>query len=202
MFVKACIAGAMALALNPVQQASTTTTFVTNAYIEKISCLAFTEDGIIGVSGTGFKLDDGKWVSVNHVTENLMCQIDGRPIRVTYADPIGDFSIFDVPGDTRRGGLHADCSGYHDRQWYHAQGHARGWPVITSVPILFSQLVTDAAQDEHGWAVLVYNRVIPGQSGGPILNDRGEAVGTVNALGIYIEISYSKPLQDTPICAE
>lgn len=189
MIVKACVAGVLALAFGPVTPVST---FVENPYIEKISCA----EG----SGTGFKIAGGRWISVAHVASLTACKVDGLPIKVTYLDGMGDFAMFEVPGDHRKGGLKVDCSGFHDREWYHGQGHAGGWPVIESVPIMYSQLVTDGADEEHGWAILIYNRVIPGQSGGPVLNNRGEVTGTVNALGIYQVISFSKPLRDTPAC--
>lgn len=200
MIGKTCVAGLLSLALSSTQQApASTTTYVANPYIEKIVCLAQTENGIILISGTGFKLDDGRWVSVNHVTENFACGINGKPITVTYADPVGDFSIFTVE-DRRNGGLHPDCSGYHDRQWYHAQGFSHGGPVIETIPVMFSSLVADAGAAGRSWAILIYNRVAHGQSGGPVLNGAGEVVGTVNALGVEQPVSFSHQLRDTPIC--
>jgi hypothetical protein len=44
--------------------------------------------------------------------------------------------------------------------------------------------------------------VIPGQSGGPLLNQAGEAVGTVNAFNPFLGISYSTPFKDTQICQQ
>lgn len=194
---KSLLAGALALALNPSGQASTSHTFVAHPFIEKITCRTIDDGEIKGVSGTGFKLDTGQWVSVNHVTENMDCQLDDKPITVTYADEIGDFSIFTVD-DNRRGGIKADCSGYQDRQWYFATGHARGDPYPEVIAIMFSKLLDLGS--ERGWATLVYNAVIPGQSGGPVFNVKGEAAGTINAFNPWFPISYSRQLKDTPIC--
>jgi hypothetical protein len=186
------LAGVMALA-QPLEAEpfNTTISFVANPYIEKISC--------DGGSGTGFKLDTGTWVSVAHVTKLGGCAVDGIPIFITHTDELGDFSTFIVPGDSRRGGIKADCSGYRAGQWYHGTGHARGLPVLTSVPVLYTPLL-NAKPHDRGWAILAYNRYIPGQSGGPSLNDRGEAVGTVNAYGLWFPMSFSRPLKDTIIC--
>jgi hypothetical protein len=188
------LAGAMALA-QPLEAEpfNATIAFVANPYIEKISCS--------GRTGTGFKLDTGVWVSVAHVTGLGGCSVDGIPIIVTYTDERGDFSTFIVPGDKRRGGLKADCSGYQNGHWYHGQGHARGLPTLTSVPVLYSALLNQRPH-ERGWAMLAYNRFIPGQSGGPSLNQRGEVTGTVNAFGIYFPFSLSRPLKDTIICSQ
>lgn len=191
MIGKLAFAGALALA--PIQSNAglPPPTFVTNPYIERVDCL----EG----RGTAFKLDTGLWVSVNHVTKLTACSVDGLPIKVTYSDPVGDFSTFDLPGDNRAGGLHADCSGYRDGQWYHATGHARGLPVLQSLPVMFSKLVQWAGAN-RGWSVLVYNAVIPGQSGGPMLNSYGNAVGTVNAFNPFYPVSFSRALRDTIIC--
>ena len=191
MIAKACLAGALALVPITSQAQLPPPTFVTNPYIERVDCL----EG----RGSAFKLDTGQWVSVNHVTRLTGCTIDGLPIKVTYADPVGDFSTFELPGDNRRGGLHADCSGYHDKQWVHATGHARGLPILQSLPVMYSRLVQYAGIN-RGWSVLIYNAVIPGQSGGPVLNQRGEVVGTVNAYNPFYPVSFSRALKDTILC--
>lgn len=195
MKAKTCVAGAIALALMPceayAQVLGTTTAFVVNPYVEKITCL----EG----SGTGFKLADGRWVSVHHVTKLTNCTVDGVPIIVTHSDFMGDFSTFVIPGDRRRGGLKADCSGYRDGQWYHGTGHARGLPILTSVPVLYSRVLNEESHP-RGWAVLIYNRFIPGQSGGPVLNQWGAVTGTVNAYNPIWPISFSRQLRDTIIC--
>lgn len=192
MFVKACVAGALALVLsNSEPQALGTTTAITfNHYIEKLSC--------DGGSGTGFKLADGRWVSANHVTSLGNCKLDGLPITVTGFDERQDWSTFTVPGDRRVGGLEADCSGYKDGQWVHGQGHARGLPVVTNVPVLFSRFMQ--SDNPRDWAVLIYNRFIPGMSGGPVLNNQGQPAGIVNAYAIFFPGSFSIALKDTPIC--
>jgi hypothetical protein len=126
--------------------------YVSNPYVEKIEC----DEG----SGTGFKIQDGRWVSVNHVVGNLHnCMIDNRPIKVTYADAESDFALFDVPGDNRFGGLPVNCQGFRDQQWYFGVGHGRGdpWPQI--VAVRHSAFLTFMAH--NGWAILEINRFVP-----------------------------------------
>jgi hypothetical protein len=192
MFVKACVAGVVALAFSSDPQALGTTTaqVAPNPYIEMIRCDRAT--------GTGFKLVDGTWVSANHVTENANCKVDGIPIIVTGYDERTDYSTFTVPGDRRVGGLTPDCSGYRDKTWYHGTGHARGLETLTSTPVLFSNFMQ--GNHSRNWAVLIYNRFIPGLSGGPVLNNAGEVTGIVNAFAIFFPASFSIALKDTPLC--
>jgi hypothetical protein len=201
MIGKSLLAGALALVPISSQATLPPPTFIATDFIEKISCLALTDEGLKTVSGTGFKLADGRWVSVNHVTKNIACTVDGLPITVTHSDELGDFSTFTVPGDNRGGGFEIDCAGYQEGQWYHAQGFARGLSPITSLPVMFSKLMQLSGMN-RGWAVLIYNAVIPGQSGGPMVSREGRAVGTNNAYNPFYPVSFSRQLKDTIICSQ
>ena len=147
-------------------------------------------------SGTAFQID-GRYVSVNHVTAMSGCKIAGKPVMVTYAEQGGDFSIADRVG---LGGLKVDCSGFRDGHWYFAIGYARGLPTQTMV-VLRASKATTRTVDRDGYYILTGRpTVIPGMSGGPILNAAGEVVGTINAYNPMFGLSHSRELKGTPLC--
>ena len=187
MIVKSLLAGALALALDPIDFGPTT--FVTHPYVEKLTC--------DGGSGTGFKINDGRWITVNHVSDNGGCTMDGKPITVTHADPDGDFTVFTV-ADRRRGGIEVNCGGFRDGQWYFGIGHGQGLITPQAKAVRYSTILTMLYSQK--WGILQANRFVPGMSGGPVLDQSGRVVGTVNAFGIFERISFSRPLSRTILC--
>lgn len=190
MIVKPVLAGALALALSSHGIDFGPTTFVSHPYVEKLSC----QRG----SGTAFKISDGRWISVNHVTEIGGCLLDGKPITVTHADSYGDFSVFTVD-DNRRGGIEVNCNGFNDRQWYFGVGHGMGYTIPQAKAVRYSILYTLFGSDR--WGIFEANRFVPGMSGGPVLDQTGRVVGTVNAYGTTARISFSRPLSRTILCS-
>jgi hypothetical protein len=145
-------------------------------------------------AGSAFRVDpDGLLLSVNHVTSEHNCAIDGKPINIAYASPTEDFS--ELLGDEGPY-LQIDCGGFVEGRKYIAFGHARGEPQITTVELIGTGAIDD------GEAILVgMIPVIPGMSGGPIVDaETGRVVGTVNKENFEAGLSWSVQLKDTPIC--
>lgn len=190
MIVKLAVAGALALASLPgglTKEDFGPDVFVSNPYVAQVSC----ERSL----GTAFKIATGQWVTVDHVSSNGGCRVNGLPIFVITTDPEGDFSVIDF-GDRTPGGLPVDCDGFHEGEWYYGIGFGWGLPVPqvkavrhTAYPWLL----------EPNWNRLDANRFVPGMSGGPVLDSQNRVVGTVNAYGM-IRISFSRALKDTVIC--
>jgi hypothetical protein len=145
----------------------------------------------IAGSGSAFRVGPQTLVSVNHVSSLAGCFAEGRPLNVAYHS--GDFSI--LTGPVADKWLRIDCGGYIAGKEYHALGYARGLGTQTEVDL------TATGKTGNGFAILsgVFT-VVPGQSGGPIVNDKGAVVGTVNVYDMQSGLSGSIPLSETPLC--
>jgi hypothetical protein len=144
-------------------------------------------------AGTAFRV--GKYLlTVNHVTKPGTCEIGGVPVKVLYASPTKDFAI--LAGDEGPF-IPVDCGGFVQGKKYLAIGYARGLPFQTKV-----ELVATGQKSGQFSILRGVITVIPGQSGGPIVDaDTGRVVGTVNVYNFEQGWSGSVALADTPICA-
>lgn len=140
--------------------------------------------------GTAVRVKDA-YLSVHHVTSRPGCNIDGKPIEIEHSSGKLDFSIL-----KRRGhGMKIDCGGFKLGQYVFAVGYAYGWPLQRTVMLR----VINLPFSDH--VVLVGKEtVIPGMSGGPVMNAQGEIVGMVNAYHPSFGLSFSRALKDTSVC--
>lgn len=191
MFVKVLLAGALALAL-PKPDYGLAETPYTHPFVKQVRC-----DKVLG---SAFKVAPNKYLSVNHVTENPGCKIDGKPAFVTYNDPHGDFSIISIY-DPEPGGIEISCEGFKDGGLYNAIGFARGAPQSVAI-LLRATKMPNLPSLLRGWSMFMgVEYVIPGMSGGVILDEQGRAVGLVNAYFAPFGLSWSRSLKDTALCS-
>jgi len=161
--------------------------FVDNPYVAQVTC----ERSL----GTAFKIADGRWLTVHHVSSAGGCKVHGKPVYVVHTDAWGDFSIIDF-GENQPGGLEVDCGGFHEGQWYWGIGYAWGWPTLQSRAV---------RHREDSWFLQPFNtllgaRFVPGMSGGAVVDEQNRVVGTVNAYLLEKPGSLSRALKDTEIC--
>ena len=148
-------------------------------------------------SGTAFRVGKTHFLSVAHVTALHFCTVEGKPIAVTNQDGDHDFSELEVPLP-RGGGLPISCEGFVPGQWYWSSGFANAAPFQTNIALYATFL-----KDRDGKRVLIgESAVIPGMSGGPVMDSAGRVVGTVNAFVRGSTISLSRELKDTAVCRE
>jgi V8-like Glu-specific endopeptidase len=158
-----------------------------------VQVLCLTRDGGM-VGGSAFRVGPTLMASVNHVTSSGRCLIDGKPIALAYQSPNSDYS--EVLGDEGPY-LTIDCGGYVKDRKYLAVGFARGQSPATTV-----EITATGEHSANGQAVLVgMVPVIPGQSGGPVIDEAtGKVVGVVNAENFEAGLSWSLELRNTPLC--
>ena len=177
-------AAALALCI-PSSLASAIPTFGDYPLVKKITC----GKG----SGTAFRVGRTTLLSVDHVTRNEACKIDGVAFWVK-PEPDTDFSVIELAGP-KAGGFKINCEGFKAGEYYWAIGHAMGGA---------QRVISLYSYGRYAWngmaALWGYPTVIPGMSGGPIINIRGEVVGTVNMYNPFAPVSLSRELRDTSVC--
>lgn len=145
--------------------------------------------------GTAFRVGQNHWLSVAHVTSLHNCTIDGAPIAVTEQDGTRDFTRLDTHRAVPNG-FRINCHGFIPGQWYWSVGFAGGKPYQTAIA-----LYATYAHAANGLRVLIGPyAVIPGMSGGPVMDRTGAVVGTVNAYIPGTGISLSRELKTTSVC--
>jgi hypothetical protein len=179
--------GILALALAAPQPVYSPISFVQYPMVHRVDCA----EG----RGTAFRAGANHWISVAHVTAMHDCRIDGAPVTVTEQDGVNDFSRLDTATGAPNG-FRINCHGFVPGQWYWSVGFAGGAPWQTALAVYATY-----AKAPDGKRVLIGpNDFIPGMSGGPVLNEAGEVVGTVNAYVPGTPISLSRELKDTSAC--
>ena len=180
-------AGALALALFSL--VSATPAPPPQPMIPKVVCPT-----VFAVSmGTAFRVSPHLLVSVRHVTNWPVCEIDGQAIK-SWNDPDKDFSLI---ADDRAGPfLKVDCGGFVKGRKYIAVGHARGLDQLTIVEMIATGITRGGF-----YALSGIFTVVPGQSGGPIIDaETGKVVGTVNTYDAANGLSGSIELKGTALC--
>ena len=160
-----------------------TTYYVAYPQVEQVRCP--------GGYGTAFRAG-GQWISVDHVTRLGGCFVGAMP---APARPEGNLD-FTVIAPAKRHGLKINCEGFKKDEIYWAIGYAKGLPIQRAI-----RLIGTADSADNGMATLVgWPTVIPGMSGGPVINLEGEVVGTVNMYSKTLPISLSVELRGTSLC--
>ena len=95
------------------------------------------------------------------------------------------------------------CEAMHFGEAYDAYGYAQGGPMHREEVLGTVHRPTSAADDpgfgDTGMFVGV-EKFIPGMSGGPIINARGQLVGVIIGYETLGNISLGRMLADTPLC--
>ena len=145
-------------------------------------------------SGTAFRVRGGDFVSAAHVTTIGGCTINDTPIEGAVE---GDLDVAIIKGLPNDGpSFPINCEGMTPNTYVFAVGYAAGFPWQT-----MTRLLVTAQRSPNGFVGLYGTpTVVPGMSGGVVINEAGEAVGVINMFTPFGPWSLSRSLSDTSLC--
>lgn len=121
-------------------------------------------------AGSAFKVSRDTYITAAHVLMGGTCYVEGQLVQLTGLNLKEDYASFRGPANDTV--MAADCSGFRQGETY----LARGFPGGSSYKIAAPWLATGFVQE--GFNVF-FGDAIPGMSGGPLIDERGVAVGLV-----------------------
>jgi S1-C subfamily serine protease len=147
----------------------------------------------VSMTGSGFVAGNGLVVTNAHVIAGVdtpIVELPGGPARegrLVYLDPIDDLAVISVSGlaapaldvvDPAVAGTRAAVQGYP------LGGPFRNRPanIVSVVTVPISDIYEESAQPRSVYALDADVR--PGNSGGPLLDERGDVIGVVFARGV------------------
>lgn len=140
------------------------------------------------VWGTAFKITRTQYVTARHVVLDGTCYVAGQRVLVHTIDETHDYASFDGPPSDAV--LEASCEGFKHGKTYLSRGYAHGDPfdVISPQIAIGFRL--------GGFQVFAGEPVIPGMSGGPMLDEQGRVAGLNNMRWP----NRAMPLSSTGVC--
>lgn len=172
--------------------------------IRKISCN--------GGWGTGVVVADDTVMTTNHVVASQTgCHDDetNEPFVVAYRNASQDFAILKVSTNRYKTKLRVSCSGFVTGATYYAYGYAGMGPGDLAMFRLRAtdQIAPPGSVDARFGTVfdgtrMLTGTVIPGMSGGPVLDTHGRVVGVNNATGNNFTLALSRAVHDTVFCLD
>ena len=173
---------------------------VTSDLVPMLECEGNTAEDLGGL-GTGTRIDATHVLTAGHVASIGNCRINGEPILLVFKSVKLDVAIFKTL--PHPGAWPALCEPLHFGEAYTAYGYALGGPLHREVVLGTIHRGTTAAADPGFGDTGLFvgsEKFIPGMSGGPIVNSRGQLVGVIVGYENLSNISLGRMLADTPLC--
>lgn len=142
-------------------------------------------------TGTAFHIGNGRYITADHVVSTVReCSAGKATLKVVGED--GDTDIAELSGPVIDAKFEIDCAGYKVGQQYLAVGYPLG-QYRTEYPLIYSAFGRDP---DGGIGMFIGADVIPGMSGGPVINEQFRVTGIINRRWP----SRSRALADTYLC--
>jgi hypothetical protein len=155
--------------------------------------------------GTMVHYSKDRYLSVSHVASNGLCY-DAKtmvPLKVTLNDGLNDFAIFQSPIPLDNKILKISCDSFKINQTYYSIGWAEGQYLIKMPLKAMNKYTNKRFTVDEKPALhfrLLQGKIIPGMSGGPMIDENWVIHGMNNAVWDDINTSYSRELADTAVC--
>jgi hypothetical protein len=155
--------------------------------------------------GTAWHIRKGIWMTAGHVTQDkkdkYVCSIENHIGDIIYFDEKEDTALVYIP-DITASDAHITCKPFVNYREYRSIGFATGRALIsTDITALPFYKDFDMKDVDLPHMRLMYGLIIPGMSGGPIVDRYGVVFG-INTLSVIKDNSRSasRELRDTILC--
>jgi hypothetical protein len=148
-------------------------------------------------SGTAFQIAPGVILTAAHVTSNGPCSIEGVDMPVTLENGALDYAL--IAGDIGKP-LKLRCKEMKGGKTFYAIGFAHARYRMDSRLYARGRTNVEVEGTAFTGMMLFGGGVIPGMSGGPIIDSKGRVVAIVNASNSHLTTALGRSVMDMTLC--